>query len=145
MLALQNIGRKKTQHVFTGAIDDDLTIHHLRGYVLREFCRVEFDPQHKPHSSHFLDGRVCFGKGLKPRLEIVSCLANMFEEMRVADRIDYSDGDRTRKGPATKCRAMHPRSESGRGVFTAKHCSHWDTTRYGLGDCRHFRHDPVVL
>src|SRR3981081_900919 len=55
MFSLENERRKKAKDRVAGAVDDDVAIHELGGYALRQISRVEFSAKHQTDSADIDD------------------------------------------------------------------------------------------
>src|SRR4051794_10550141 len=123
MFLLQDVGRQETQNGVAGAVDDDVTLEHLRH---REFCqvgRIHLRGEHQSFTPHVHYRFVLFSQRSQLLLEVFTDFGDLRQETFAFHGVDYGDRNRAGQGAATERGAMHAGVDGACGFFCAPNCS----------------------
>ena len=93
MLALEYVGRQKTQDGIAGPVQNDAAVHHLGGDSLCKCVTFKIDSQHQTHPTNFGDDGMFSGEGLQLLLEVAADLLHVLEQVLALHEVDDGDGD----------------------------------------------------
>ena len=103
-------GRKKTQHGFAGAVDQDAALHHRSRDRLRGLRGAELERQHQTQAACAGDnGGMLRRQTGKLRAEIAAHVVNVGQHVFVLQCVNHGDGHGTCQRPASEGRAVQAR------------------------------------